>query len=197
MIPFELLLGSLAGLIFPFFPYRARNILLPVISLSMAVVMLLLQIQVWQEGTVSGQIEAGRFLWLWKADLSAGIFLLVFNLTAFFAILHFYKNPVKFSKIQHGLPESAFLWMQTGLSGMILANDVSSFLIFWEMMSVASFIAGFFRNESRFSFALTRYFIQMHIGAGFLIAGFSRMVAIQGFQEIPVLISEEIGRAHV
>lgn len=59
-----------------------------------------------------------------------------------------------------------------GMQGVLLAQNSIGFLLFWEMMSMASFFLVMADRSSESIKAAFLYFIMTHLGAGALLAGF-------------------------
>ncbi len=59
-----------------------------------------------------------------------------------------------------------------GMAGVLLAGNVISFLLFWEMMSVASFLLVMSDKTKESARAAFLYFIMTHLGAAAILGGF-------------------------
>ena len=65
--------------------------------------------------------------------------------------------------------------------GVVLSDGGYSFLFFWELMTVASFLLILFDAERReVRRAALSYLIMMHIGFVLLVVGFVRLEAVTG-----------------
>ncbi len=98
------------------------------------------------------------------------------------------KPPVHFAV--HYL---ALMWMFLAMSGVVAARESYTFLLCWELMTLASFVLILFEGERRETRrAAINYLILMHIGFVFLVSG-SVFWAGAGSASLPVFLLFLVG----
>lgn len=110
-------------------------------------------------------------------DRISAFFILVINLTFFTGILYSkgYLAPYinQKTKIEFALHNFSLVFMHLAMLLVVSLRDGISFLIAWEMMSVAAFFLVIFESEVHATIkAGIQFLIQMHIGLVFLLIAF-------------------------
>lgn len=119
------------------------------------------------------------------ADKLSAFFVLVINFTVLTGLLfsNGYLKPylVKKGRAAMGLHFVSFLWLYISMVMVSLARDGFLFLVFWEIMSVSSFILVVFDYEKPGVVQTgIKYLIQMHIGFILILLGFFLAARVTG-----------------
>ena len=158
----------------------------------------------WASATAVGVLAGGHTVRLWATDVflfgsDAGsmdplsaLFALIVSVGALAAVLysrgylaHYLgrKSPAHIS-----LHYTALATMFYAMLGVVTSEGGFSFLFFWELMTVASFLLILFDAERReVRRAALAYVIMMHVGFALLLIGFVRLDSVCGSADFALL----------
>ena len=158
----------------------------------------------WASATAVGVLAGGHTVRLWATDVflfgsDAGsmdplsaLFALIVSVGAVAAVLysrgylaHYLgrKSPTHIS-----LHYTALATMFYAMLGVVTSEGGFSFLFFWELMTVASFLLILFDAERReVRRAALAYVIMMHVGFALLLIGFVRLDSVCGSADFALL----------
>lgn len=158
----------------------------------------------WASATAVGVLAGGHTVRLWATDVflfgsDAGsmdplsaLFALIVSVGAIAAVLysrgylaHYLgrKSPAHIS-----LHYTALATMFYAMLGVVTSEGGFSFLFFWELMTVASFLLILFDAERReVRRAALAYVIMMHVGFALLLIGFVRLDSVCGSADFALL----------
>ena len=158
----------------------------------------------WASATAVGVLAGGHTVRLWATDVflfgsDAGsmdplsaLFALIVSVGAVAAVLysrgylaHYLgrKSPAHIS-----LHYTALATMFYAMLGVVTSEGGFSFLFFWELMTVASFLLILFDAERReVRRAALAYVIMMHVGFALLLIGFVRLDSVCGSADFALL----------
>ena len=158
----------------------------------------------WASATAVGVLAGGHTVRLWATDVflfgsDAGsmdplsaLFALIVSVGAVAAVLysrgylaHYLgrKSPAHIS-----LHYTALATMFYAMLGVVTSEGGFSFLFFWELMTVASFLLILFNAERReVRRAALAYVIMMHVGFALLLIGFVRLDSVCGSADFALL----------
>jgi formate hydrogenlyase subunit 3/multisubunit Na+/H+ antiporter MnhD subunit len=124
------------------------------------------------------QYSAGFLNPVFYVDKLSLLFITLLNVVAFTALWYSqgYLKPYEKTKTatELSLHYAAYLWLYCSMTGVILFRDTMTFLLFWEMMTGASFVLVVFEGEQRAKLKTAiNYLVQMHICLFVLLAAFS------------------------
>ena len=158
----------------------------------------------WASATAGGVLAGGHTVRLWATDVflfgsDAGsmdplsaLFALIVSVGALAAVLysrgylaHYLgrKSPAHIS-----LHYTALATMFYAMLGVVTSEGGFSFLFFWELMTVASFLLILFDAERReVRRAALAYVIMMHVGFALLLIGFVRLDSVCGSADFALL----------
>ncbi|MDR1887527.1 MAG: hypothetical protein LBQ70_06380 [Prevotellaceae bacterium] len=110
-----------------------------------------------------------------KLSVMFVILLNIVSLTAFWYSTGYLKSyEEKKTATELSLHYTAYLWLYCSMLGVILFRDTMTFLLFWEMMTGATFILVIFEGEKKEKLKVAiSYLVQMHICLFVLLAAFS------------------------
>jgi formate hydrogenlyase subunit 3/multisubunit Na+/H+ antiporter MnhD subunit len=124
------------------------------------------------------QYSAGFLNPVFYADKLSLLFVILLNIVSFTAFwyskgyLKSYED--KKTDTELSLHYAAYLWLYCSMSGVILFSDTMTFLLFWEMMTGATFVLVIFEGGKRVKRKVAiNYLVQMHICLFVLLAAFS------------------------
>lgn len=111
-------------------------------------------------------------------DKLSALFIIILNivsLTAFWYSKEYLKSyGEKKTATELSLHYAAYLWLYCSMLGVILFSDTMTFLLFWEMMTGATFILVIFEGEKKEKLKVAvSYLVQMHVCLFVLLAAFS------------------------
>jgi formate hydrogenlyase subunit 3/multisubunit Na+/H+ antiporter MnhD subunit len=111
-------------------------------------------------------------------DKLSALFVILLNIvsvTAFWYSKGYLKSyEKKKTAAELSLHYAAYLWLYCSMLGVILFRDTMTFLLFWEMMTGATFILVIFEGERKEKLKVAiSYLVQMHICLFVLLAAFS------------------------
>ncbi|MDR1583090.1 MAG: hypothetical protein LBS55_07535 [Prevotellaceae bacterium] len=131
-------------------------------------------------------------------DKLSALFVIMLNIVSFTAFwyskgyLKSYEK--KKTATELSLHYVAYLWLYCSMLGVILFIDTMTFLLFWEMMTGATFILIIFEGERKEKLKVAiSYLIQMHICLFVLVAAFSIAGAdsyLSGFEAVADYFSQ-------
>jgi formate hydrogenlyase subunit 3/multisubunit Na+/H+ antiporter MnhD subunit len=129
-------------------------------------------------GSYRMQYSAGFLTPVFHIDKLSILFVILLNIvsvTAFWYSAAYLKSyEKKKTAMELSLHWAAYLWLYCSMSGVILFNDAMTFLLFWEMMTGATFILVIFEGEKKEKLKVAiNYLVQMHICLFVLVAAFS------------------------
>ncbi len=79
------------------------------------------------------------------------------------------------------------------MNGAVIAGDLASFFLFWEIMTISSFLLVIFNGSLEARKAGIKYFIMTASGSLLMLLSIGALYAATGTMSIPVLISQGIG----
>ncbi|MDR2286972.1 MAG: hypothetical protein LBE04_05800 [Prevotellaceae bacterium] len=124
------------------------------------------------------QYSAGFLEPVFYVDKLSALFLTLLNIvsvTAFWYSTGYLRSyEKKKTATELSLHYTAYLWLYCSMSGVILFRDTMTFLLFWEMMTGATFILVIFEGEQKAKLKVAiSYLVQMHVCLFVLLAAFS------------------------
>ncbi len=133
----------------------------------------------WQLDLQGFQVVFGR------ADKWSLVFLNIFTVLSFIGILYNLKD-------NRALDLSAGLLYSGAAMGVVMAGDLLSMFLFWEMLTIGATLCLLARGTERSGAAAIRYFVLHVMGGVVLLAG-----VLMHYSETGSLAFEEIGLGHV
>ncbi|MDR1338438.1 MAG: hypothetical protein LBK58_00005 [Prevotellaceae bacterium] len=111
-------------------------------------------------------------------DKLSALFIIMLNIVSLTALWYSkgYLKPYEEKKTatELSLHYAAYLWLYCSMLGVLLFRDTMTFLLFWEMMTGATFILVIFEGEKREKLKVAiSYLVQMHICLFVLLTAFS------------------------
>jgi formate hydrogenlyase subunit 3/multisubunit Na+/H+ antiporter MnhD subunit len=150
------------------------------------------------DGDCRIQYSAGFLNPVFYVDKLSLLFITLLNVVSFTALWYSqgYLKPYEKTKTatELSLHYAAYLWLYCSMTGVILFRDTMTFLLFWEMMTGASFVLIIFEGEQRAKLKTAiNYLVQMHICLFVLLAAFSiagRNSELSGFDAVAEYFSQ-------
>jgi formate hydrogenlyase subunit 3/multisubunit Na+/H+ antiporter MnhD subunit len=129
-------------------------------------------------GAYRVQYSAGFLNPVFYVDKLSMLFIIMLNIVSLTAFWYSkgYLKPYEERKTatELSLHYMAYLWLYCSMLGVILFYDTMTFLLFWEMMTGATFILVIFEGEkSKKSKVAIGYLVQMHICLFILLVAFA------------------------
>jgi formate hydrogenlyase subunit 3/multisubunit Na+/H+ antiporter MnhD subunit len=138
----------------------------------------LLHETIYYTGVCRVQYSTGFLNPVFYVDKMSIWFILILNIVSFTAFwyskgyLKSYEE--KKTDTELSLHYAAYLWLYCSMLGVILFSDTMTFLLFWEMMTGATFVLVIFEGEKREKLKVAiNYLVQMHVCLFVLLAAFS------------------------
>jgi len=183
LAPLSALAASVAGLPFSGIRYNRRRAVCVLLALSA-----LAAIGAGMTGLLSPPSETALPIGLpWlpmhvRLDALAGFFLLVIGLLLGAVALYSEGYLRQLAEQRSLTPLYIFLPLfVTGMQGVVLADDAYTFMIFWELMSVASYFLVTFEHEQDANRkAGFLYLLMAHLGGLLILGGFAVLYAAGG-----------------
>ncbi|MCX6139437.1 MAG: proton-conducting transporter membrane subunit, partial [Candidatus Kapabacteria bacterium] len=121
----------------------------------------------------------------YSADSLSAFMVLLINtgavLAALFGISYLASDHTKRSVAESLLHAVAFVALHVAMVGVVLTTDLFSLFLFWETMSIASFLLVLLdARQTRVRNSAIRYLVQMHIGALGLLIAIATLYATMG-----------------
>jgi formate hydrogenlyase subunit 3/multisubunit Na+/H+ antiporter MnhD subunit len=138
----------------------------------------LLHETIYYTGIIRVQYSAGFLNPVFYVDKLSMWFIILLNivsLTAFWYSKGYLKSyEEKKTAMELSLHYAAYLWLYCSMLGVILFSDTMTFLLFWEMMTGATFVLVIFEGEKRKKLKVAiNYLVQMHVCLFVLLTAFS------------------------